>query len=389
MDKRSELLESLAKDPYKLLETQKDSQRNTEEEIVLKNNFEDIIDFIEENEREPSSNLNDIYEFQLYCRLRSIRSHPEMVKKLKPFDFYGLLSKEKELTLEEVIANDPLGLLIDDSDESIFSLKNVKKSDRINPDYVSRRKKCKEFDLYKSMFDTLHEELESGKRKLSIYKTENLKEGGFYVLNGILVYLKSVEGEVSNYKYDSGDRERYDGRTVCIFDNGTYSDMLFRSLDKALQKDGYGISDYIVQSDSEISINQEDQSLGYIYVLRTLHPQFKNEKNLYKIGCTKTSVTERIKNAKNEATYLFSDVDIVETYRCFNVSSYDVEQSIHTFLDSVRLDISILDIDGTIAKPKEWFIVSLPIIDEIIQLLLNNSINEYVYDKKSECIVKK
>lgn len=120
-----------------------------------------------------------------------------------------------------------------------------------------------------------------------------------------------------------------------------------------------------------------------------MRPEFRKEKNIYKIGCTKTSVSERIKNAKNEATYLFADVEIVATYRCYNVSSLEVEQSIHTFLDSVRIDISIPEDDGTIARPREWFKVSLHVVDEIVQLLENNTINEYIYDKKTDTILKK
>ena len=389
MDKREELLNIILKDPYNLLKVEEESTNRGPRESALRNNFEEIVDFFEAKGHEPKSNLDDIYEFQLYCRLKKIRSTPKMVKELKSIDFYGLLNDGKELSLDDVIKNDPFGLLDDDSDESIFTLKNVKNSGRLNPDYIARRKKCVDFEEYKVLFDTLHEELENGKRKLSVYKSEDLKVGGFYVLNGILVYLKSVDGEVSTYKYESGDRDRFDGRTVCVFDNGTYSEMLFRSLDKALQKDGYGISDLIEAANSDQTITENDLSLGYIYVLRSMRPEFRQDKNIFKIGCTKTSVSERIKNAKNEATYLFADVEIVATYRCYNVSSMEVEQSIHTFLDAVRLDISIPEENGTIARPKEWFRVSLPVIDEIVQLLENKTINDYVYDKRTDCILKK
>lgn len=390
MDKRAELLSLIENDPLKLLEVDKTERGRDNSNDVLKNNFEEIVDFVEAKGHEPSSNLDDIYEFQLFCRLKKIRSTPQMVKDLKPLDFLGLLANEKERTLEEVVEDDPFGLLDDDADSTIFTLKNVKSSGRMNPDYIAHRKRCKDFDEYKPFFDTLHEELENGKRKLAVYKPEDLKEGGFYVLNGILLYLKSVNGEVSKYHYDSGDRDRFDGRTVCIFDNGTYSDMLFRSLDKALQKDGYGISDVVDDlSSSKHEIAEDDLSLGYIYVLRTLRPEFSGEKNMYKIGCTKTSVSERIKNAKKEATYLYADVKVEATYRCYNVSSVAVEQAIHTFLDSVRIDVAIPEQDGSISRPREWFRVSLKTIDEIVQLLAEDKINDYVYDKRNDCILKK
>ncbi len=120
-----------------------------------------------------------------------------------------------------------------------------------------------------------------------------------------------------------------------------------------------------------------------------MRPELRSNPDVYKIGCTSTSVSERIKNAKHEATYLYSDVEIVATYNCYNVSSHDVEQAIHTFLDGVRLDITIPNDNGNLEKPREWFVVGLHIIDEIVQLIQNHSINEYVYDKKNDCIVKK
>ena len=313
-----------------------------------------------------------------------------MVKYLKPFDLHGLLEASREITLEQVISADPLGLLSDETDEQdIFTLRNVKQSERINPEFISRRKKCPDFELYKPLFDTILEELESGKRKLAQYKSSELKENGFYVLNGVIVYLSKVDGSVESYAFESGCRERFDGRTVCIFDNGTYSEMLFRSLDKALQKDGYCISEIITEEKNPVEITDEDLSHGYIYVLKSFHPKLRGEKDIYKIGCTTTSVSERIKNAKNQATYLFADVEIVETYKCYNISAHDVEQAIHSFLDNVRLNIDIPDTNGNIAKPREWFHVKLEIVEEIVELLQNNTINNYIFDKRSGRIVQR
>lgn len=391
MDKREQLKALLGDDPYNLLQST-ESTRSTigDEGSVLKNNFEDIVSFYEENGREPSSNLSNIYEYQLFCRLKVIRETPAMVKVLKPLDLYGLLNDRREMVLEEVIASDPLGLLQDSGDASdIFELRNVKQAERIHPDFIARRKKCENFEQYKVLFDNLLQELETGKRRLAQYKSNELKEHGFYVLNGVLVYLSKVDGVVENYEFQSGDRERFDGRTMCVFDNGTCSEMLFRSLDKALQKDGYCISDLISDNRQHVSVTDEDKSLGYIYVLKSLHPRLRNERDIYKIGCTTTSVSERIKNANKEATYLYADVEIVETYRCYNISAYDVEQSIHSFLDSVRLDIDIPIQGGTIAKPKEWFNVKLEVIDEIVELLQNNTINSYIYDKRSGRILQR
>lgn len=367
------------------------SQSNVRpEDSIIRSNFEDIVSFYEDNGREPSSNLSNIYEFQLYCRLQAIKESPAMVKAMKPFDLHGLLNDCKERTLEDVISLDPLGLLqgCDDAGD-IFELRSVKPSERINPIFTARRKKCEDFEQYKPLFDTLLLELETGKRHLAQYKSNELKEHGFYVLNGVLVYLSKVEGSVDNYEYQSGDRERFDGRTFCVFDNGTCSEMLFRSLDKALLKDGYCISDYHDDVKSNITITEEDKSLGYIYVLKSHHPKLREEKDIYKIGCTTSSVTERIKNANKEATYLYADVEIIETFRCYNISAYDVEQSIHSFLDSVRLDIDIPIQGGGYAKPREWFNVKLDVIEEIVELLQSGALANYIYDKRSGRILQR
>ena len=130
--------------------------------------------------------------------------------------FGGLLKGEgiKEITLEEIIADDPFGLLKNNEPTDIFSLINVKPVERINPDYLSRRKVCKDFAQYKDMFTTLHEELSLKKRRLVKYESSHLEADKFYILNGILLYLKSIDGDVDKYKYQSGDRsaltvERY------------------------------------------------------------------------------------------------------------------------------------------------------------------------------------
>jgi len=179
------------------------------------------------------------------------------------------------------------------------------------------------------MFNILHEELASKKRRLIKYTSSDLNVGNFYALDGILFYLKSIEGDTNKYVFNSGERERFDGRTLCIFDNGTQSDMLFRSLDKAMQLDGYSISAKINDSSiDETSIDESDVLNGYIYVLASKNPDVKDFENLYKIGHTTGSVADRIKNAKKEATYLFYDIDIISTHRCLNIQSYNLEQTL-------------------------------------------------------------
>lgn len=381
-DTNSDFLSFLSEnDPLGLLKQPKANKPKAKRSVLL-NNFEQIVDFFEEYNREPKDSSTDIKEFQLYHRLKAIRANAEMAKELKPYDMYGLLNgaSVSTITLDDYLNDDPLNLLSGDMDESIFDLKNVRKSDRIAPEYISRRQFCQDFELYKPIFDALHKELESGVRKLAVYHSEDLKPERFYVLSGIILFLKSVEGSVSTYNYSSGERARYDGRTLCIFDNGTTSDMLYRSLDKALQKDGYSISERLQPTMVAEAITEEDTSFGYVYVLRSHNAQLKELSDVYKIGSTTNTVSERIKNASKEPTYLYAGVDVVETYRCFNMHPRELEDRLHTFFYKVRLNINIPDERGVIISPREWFHVKLSVISEAVELILNNRISNFIYD---------
>jgi hypothetical protein len=92
------------------------------------------------------------------------------------------------------------------------------------------------------------------------------------------------------------------------------------------------------------------------------------------------SVDARIKNAKNEATYLYSDVEIVATYNISNVNSYKLESLIHRFFAKACLNIDIYDKKAQRITPREWFVVPLRVIDEVINLIKYGTIVNYEYD---------
>lgn len=393
MKKRSELVDLIQNDPFGLLKRDYVKKEVSENDSALINSFEEIQSFVEEHNCEPQSNISNMIEFKLFARLKAIRSDAKKIKILSKYDFGGLLKGNdiKEITIEDIISDDSYKLLGEEEENSeIFNLKHVKSIERIKPDYLSRRKICKDFSVYKEMFNILHEELASKKRRLIKYNSSDLNAGNFYALDGILFYLKSIEGDTNKYIFKSGERERFDGRTLCIFDNGTQSDMLFRSLDKAMQIDGYSISAKINDPSIDTTpIDESDVLNGYIYVLASKNPDVKDFEDLYKIGHTTGSVADRIKNAKKEATYLFYDVDIISTHRCLNIQSYNLEQTIHNFFSDVKLDIELFDNRNNIYKPKEWFKVSHDVIKDAIDLIVSNQISDYIYDKNVNQVVKK
>jgi hypothetical protein len=111
--------------------------------------------------------------------------------------------------------------------------------------------------------------------------------------------------------------------------------------------------------------------------------------DLYKIGFSTVPVDDRIKNAKNEATYLYSDVQKVATYACYNRNADKLEQLLHRFFASACLNIDLFDDKGQRITPREWFIVPFEVIEEAIELILNESIMHYKYDTTTRTITLK
>ena len=359
----------------------------------LIDSFQEISDFYETNQRCPELG-DDIGEYRLASRLAAIKKDPKKVKTLLPYDYYNLLESEetKSISVEELISDDPLGLLDgDDEADSIYTLSHVKPSERLRPDYIAHRKVCKDFDLYEEAFKRIHDDLEHGRRRLVEFKEGDLHEGCYYVLRGVVLYLEQNLAVKQKIEYKSGAKVRREGRTRCIFDNGTESSMLYRSLGKALKLDGFCISDLIEQSESSVSIDSTDVQNGYIYVLRSLSraPQIRSIRNLYKIGYCSGDVTTRIKSAVHEPTYLMNDVEVVLTVRCYNLDVPYLEASIHSFFSNVNVYFEVRDDEGIMHYPKEWFTIPLNIIEEAIPLIVDKKIDSYRYDKNLQMIIQK
>lgn len=190
----------------------------------------------------------------------------------------------------------------------------------------------------------------------------------------------------------TNDQGRTDARLRVIFDNGTESNMLMRSLQRSLNKDDAGrrITDPVAgplfageQADGDIES-------GTIYVLRSKsdHPVVAANRDLvHKIGVTNMSVEQRIAGARLQATYLLADVEIVSTYKLFNINRTRLEHVIHRVLAPARLDLSIPDRFGNIVKPEEWYLVPLHIIDEVVERVKDGSIREYYYQPEKAMLV--
>lgn len=384
-------------DDFGLLDSKAKVSNIKSEDDRLIDSFEEINIFIDKNGREP--NASGMSEYGLLAKLKNFRQDDQKKKIVKPFDRHNLLGEVEmeKASLDDILNDDDFGLLDTDKDLSIFKYRHIsKEEDRAEADFVAQRKPIKEKDFkpYEEMFQKVHQEIKEGKRRvLPFYNIEkNLQISNFYILDGIMLYLESASlGPVQ-----VGKDLRKDGRTRTVFENGTYSNMLYRSLGKQILKSGKLITNTYESTNEELFVNanlvmEEDIETGWVYVLKSksANPEISTIKNLYKIGFSSTPIDERIKNAKNEATYLFADVEKIVAYRCYNRNADKLELLLHRFFACACLNIDIIAPNGLRITPREWFVVPLDVIEEAIQLILNEEILNYRYDSESGIILEK
>lgn len=384
IDWDKELAEVL-KDPV-FADVKPTQHRATSSDRLVKS-FEEILLFVEENGRMPSADGN-ITEKGLCRRLEGIKTDKAKYDKCKPFDRLNLLDDdaetvevcnepqasyetvvEEEKSDDELLAEllkDPI-FNISPEMEAIFDLPEYMRKDieRAQADYIGKRIQCEDFEKYEPMFQRVHAELREKKRRLIKFKEVHLQEGNFFVVGGVLTYLEKI------HQLQKDSNHKIDGRIRCIYENGTESDILLRTLGKNLFKDGYTVTfneDEDGFLENKFAVTDKDIANGYIYVLKSksTDPDITKYKNLYKIGFTTQTVEERIANAKKQATYLYADVEIVATWKVYNVKSVALETAIHHLFDKVQLQLTAGEY-----TPKEWYVVPLDIIDEAITLLMS------------------
>lgn len=397
MDKNSVLDEIFSNDEFDILNVRpRNSGLRTADERLL-NSFYEVTDFVAKYNREPKPNLSNVSEYQLYTRLKGIRENPEKREQLKEVDTNNILDFEiKEInSIDDIFNDDAFALFEDDTD--LFKFKHTPQPDeRAATDFVARRKPMKDFDKYEHLFKDIQKDLANGKRKLVEFKMGNLREDTYYVHNGVLFLLEEINISNKEHYREDGTRVREDGRTRCIFENGTVSNMLKRSVEKILYANGQVVSENRDKvNDSFIkkfsNITDEDEEVGYIYVLssKSKDERIASIENLYKIGYSKVDVLERIKNAEKEPTYLMAKVKIEDAWKCYNMNPQKLEQLLHNFFGSSCLNIDIFDENKRRHTPREWFIAPLDVIEQAIKLIINGEVINYVYDIENCLIINR
>ena len=320
-----------------------------------------------------------------------MREDKTKAESLLGYDEFGLLKTErKDITsLDDIFQDDEFGLL-DKTDESLFQMEHVPVvvPEREYPDFIARRRPCADFEQYEVLFQECHKELASGERKLIPFVESQVSAGDFFVLDGVLLLLVRI------YDPYRGNSNKINRRTYCIFENGTESNALLRSLGKALSENGFAVSAGLTPKKGSLfettqEVLEEDVKTGFIYILKSLakDERIQGLNNLYKIGFSNIPVEDRIKNAAQEPTYLMAPVSIVSTFECYNFNPQKLEQLLHNFFGSACLNIDIFDTKNQRHSPREWFIAPLPVIEKSIELIISGAIVNYKYDADKQEIV--
>lgn len=371
------------------VETKKHKTLSAKEERVIAG-FEEIQRFVEQTGHAPQhSENNDIFERLYAVRLDRIRELKEFRDLLEPLDHQGLLGEIPSTSddLEEMDDDALLAELgVEAETAAITELKHVRASaEKRAAEMIANRERCEDFEEFAHLFEKVREDLKAGARLSGVIRRDagflktDIKEGEFFILGGQTLYIAEVGEQIMA---PNGER---DARLRVIYSNGTETNILLRSLQRAIYKDETSrkIADQNAGPLFADTADEEDLASGAIYVLRSQsdHPLVaENREVLHKIGVTGGKVEKRFANAKHDPTFLMADVEVVATYELFNINRTKLENLIHRVFEPARLDIEIKDRFGKPVVPREWFLVPLFVIDEAVERIKDGSIADCQYD---------
>jgi len=358
--------------------------------------FEEIQRFVETHGRTPQhGEERDIFERLYAVRLDRLRALPDCRTLLASLDYQGLFADAM------MVAEPPADYDVDELaaelegtagvDDDITVLRNVRSSaGKRAAEEIADRKRCEDFDEFRALFQRVEADVKSGLRQAQPIEAGRraIESGDFFVLDGITLYVAEV-GEP--LKTTAGE---VDSRLRVVFSNGTESNLLLRSLQRAFYNDPAArrlVSPESGQLSFGGDLEADDVESGTIYVLRSLsdHPDVAQHRDLiHKIGVTGSKVETRIAGAEHDATYLLAKVEVVATYKLAGINRTRMENLIHKLFGQARLNITINDRFGHPVQPREWFLVPLFVIDEAVERIKDGTITSFVYDPAAARLVK-
>lgn len=394
-------LDALAEQLADFAPPEKKTGRSAREERIIAG-FEEIQRFVDEHGHAPRhGEERDIFERLYATRLDRLCAQEDCRAILAPLDRQGLLDANAIAETDDPADMDTDALLAELEGAlgtpEITELRHVRTAEEKRAaEEIANRERCADFETFKPLFDQVQRELEAGIRASRPFELKaEIRPGAWFIVGGQKAYVAEM-GEIF-----TNAQARTDARLRVIFDNGTESNMLMRSLQRALHKDEAGrrITDpeagplFVREEPSPFSGEPQDDDLasGTIYVLRSKseHPVVAaNREVLHKIGVTGGDVQKRIANAKLDATFLLADVEVVATYTLYNINRTKLENLIHRVFEPARLNIEIKDRFGNPVTPREWFLVPRFVVDDAVERIRDGSITGYSYDPQTANLIK-
>lgn len=363
-----------------------------EERIIA--GFEEIQRFVGQHGHLPRHGEDgDIFERLYAVRLDRLRALEECRALLAPLDHQCLLNTagvqesqgDYSLTDEELLNE------LEDAADSvdITGLRHVRSQAEIRiAEEIAARYPCADFETFSPLFSQVQHDLKAGARQARRFMGDaRVDAGDFFILGGQTVYVAEKGEEFTT------PQNQPDARLRVIYSNGTESNLLMRSLQRALNKDETSRRITRKEQGSLFGAVMEEADIesGTIYVLRSLsnHPFIAEHRQLiHKIGVTGGTVETRIAHAALDATYLLAEVEIVATWKLAGINRTRLEALFHRIFAPAQLDLTIQDRFGHPVRPREWFLVPFHIIDEVVKRILDGSISDVIYDPGTASLVR-
>lgn len=308
--------------------------------------------------------------------------------------------------LEEVFEDDPFGLL--NTGTFIPVRKKASGPDDEEPgpgrtsldDKFAVLKPCKDFYRYERFFAEVKRGLEQGDLGLKkiLGDSGSIECGDMFVIKGLFTLVAGRRETKGRYKKRS-IKVRY--RVHQILENEREGWPTEQALRASFYKDqdqyqcrrvtalSPAGGDILERMRHDLKLLDQGSGAravsGYIYVLQTLssNPEVKKYSGngaLVKIGYCTTSVEQRLLDCEHSSTYLFAKVKVARTYTCHGVDPYKLEQTLHAFLQTHRLNVTLTDPSGGTYRPEEWFTITAETADEIIRHIISNDLDRYYID---------